>query len=138
MLDRHYVECGNNPLLQFHLANDGSKDKWRFEYQCGSNEVESITSYYTAWNSDGGGKAIYLDRHQLTCSPIETHLAYVMTFFHLESSNGQIRFQFKCGYMKTANQLSNGMSIANTGSYLFSTNGQYRAEIIPYANTEWK
>jgi len=76
-LDRHNVDCGNNPIQRFHLTRDG-RGNYRYDYTCGvayvkgganvTNDIIEKTSYKSTPSNDrGGGNNIYLDRHRVEC-----------------------------------------------------------------------
>jgi hypothetical protein len=62
--------------------------------------------HYTEWNDEGGGKAIYLDRHDVRCDAGEA-----LARFHLQrSGGGNYRYEYRCVPAK-----STGAVTSNTG-----------------------
>lgn len=92
-LDRHNVDCGiDSALTQFQLTRDG-QGKYRYNYKCTSSKKPlKCRDVTTPGNEDGGGNAVYLDRHDLACGDDE-----VMNRFRLvRPTDNTIQYQFKC------------------------------------------
>ena len=91
-LDRHNVDCGaNNVLSQFQLGR--SENQYRYNYKCApSKKPITCREVTTPANEDGGGNAVYLDRHDLSCEADE-----VMNRFQLtRPSENTIQYKFNC------------------------------------------
>ena len=94
--DRHDVDCGaNNVISRVHLQRYGNGN-FHFDYTClPSNVGLNCQTLSTPWNDEGGGNAVYLDRHDLVCPP-ETALS---RFKLNRSGGGTYRYDYTCcGY----------------------------------------
>jgi hypothetical protein len=92
-LDRHNVDCGaDNILSQFQLGRSG-QNQYRYNYKCTpSKKPITCREVTTPANEDGGGNAVYLDRHDLSCEADE-----VMNRFQLtRPSENTIQYKFNC------------------------------------------
>ena len=95
-LDRHDIKCNANGALSRlhlqtapHLANT-----LRYDYTCmSSGSLGNTLSKTTPFNDDGGGNAVYLDRHDVDCGNNA-----VITDLKLQrnSSGNQYQYQYKC------------------------------------------
>jgi len=92
-LDRHNIDCGDNSVMsQLKLNRDGA-GKFKYDYTClSSNAPLTCRDVTTPANDWGGGKSIFLDRHDLKCNDNEA-----MSQFHLtRPSDNTIQYNFKC------------------------------------------
>jgi hypothetical protein len=64
-LDRHNVNCGNNPISGFHLGRDGNRINIQYNCAQTNNVPTSTYGYNTGWQGYGG--VIFLDRQSLFC-----------------------------------------------------------------------
>ena len=95
-LDRHVLQC-NKPggvLSMFHLQRYA--ERIRYQYQCCKIARPNACHpehRVSAFSNDGGGQAIYLDRHPVSCGS-----AGFITDFRLERnlSQGHIRYSYNC------------------------------------------
>lgn len=95
-LDRHGVDCYNKPLQYVHLTRP-SGNQISYHYKCGANDLSNISDHYTPSNDDGGGNAVFLDRHNMSCPA-----GKVMSFFRLfRPSDNTISYHYKCGIPHT-------------------------------------
>ena len=95
-LDRHFMQCSQpgGVLSMFHLQHNSGLI--RYQYQCckfaraNTCNPQRRTSIYS---DDGGGRAIYLDRHAADCGATG-----FITDFRVESnpSQGHIRYNYNC------------------------------------------
>ena len=94
-LDRQNVQCPNNDYMSsFNLnRNSATGNRVRYIYKCCHLHDTSKTVYngVTPWNSDGGGNALYLDRHRIKCNR-----GYGLTQFRLVRLPPLYRYEFKC------------------------------------------
>jgi hypothetical protein len=95
-LDRHNVNCGSNPINNFKLNRSG-KNTFRYDYTCGNTSLVNIVNKNSAWNDEGGGNAIYLDRHNVNCD----ENSYLTRFQLKRDGKGKYRYEYSCGYNKT-------------------------------------
>lgn len=90
-LDRHSVDCETEGLQGFRLV----RPRWNrlaYYYQCSKNaDYKHRFGKATGWNAEGGGRSVYLDRHDVNCG------AHALTHFHLRRrGNGQYRYNYTC------------------------------------------
>lgn len=94
-LDRHNVECFNkNFIRSFRLNRNRRGKKIRYRYGCCNVPNIHKATYIdsTPWNSDGGGKTIFLDRHHVKCNR-----GYGLSKFRLKRSKDHTyRYEFSC------------------------------------------
>ena len=92
-LDRHQLDCGEDgAIAQFQLA-DNDSSKFQYNYKC-IKIGEPMTSRMvtTPANDYGGGSALFLDRHNVSCADDE-----VMNYFTLyRPSDTQIAYRYRC------------------------------------------
>ena len=90
-LDRHNVDCGDNPIAKFKLVRP-TEHTIRYDYTCNSKKVTgSCTDLNTGWNEESD-KNIFLDRHDVKCDDNQ-----VITQFKLNrDGNGKFRYDYKC------------------------------------------
>ena len=95
-LDRHRVRCNGHGRIvhMFHLQRFGE----RIRYQYGCCNIAGAHAcvpkqQYSAYSDDGGGQAIYLDRHAVNCGTTG-----FIADFRLERnpSQGHIRYKYSC------------------------------------------
>lgn len=102
-LDRHNLDCGSGTSGLKRIKLDAlSSNKIEFEYTCcsvASSLLGSSRSRNTDWNSDGSGKATYLDRHNVKCGSKE-----FLTQVRLRTSGSKMRYDFKCQAVRTSLQ----------------------------------
>ena len=92
-LDRHNIDCGSDSVLtQFRLIRP-SESQIRYDYTCKkSNKSLTCRDVNTPANDWGGGNAIYLDRHDVSCNENE-----VLSQVHLtRPTGGEISYKYKC------------------------------------------
>jgi hypothetical protein len=92
-LDRHQLDCGEDgAITQFQLANNDTS-KYQYNYKCikmGTPMTSRMVT--TPANDDGGGSALFLDRHDVVCADDE-----VMNYFTLyRPSDNQIAYKYRC------------------------------------------
>ena len=95
-LDRHVLQCNQRGgvLSMFHLQRHG--DRVRYQYQCCKIALRNTCRpehRVSVFSDDGGGQAIYLDRHEVNCGSTG-----FITDFRLERdpSQGHIRYNYNC------------------------------------------
>ena len=85
---------------KFHCSNRRKclPGHWKCDYDndCGDNQDERgcnerCYTRYTWYNKHGGGRVVFLDRHQPYCYHREA-----MKMFHLQSSGHNVRYQYTC------------------------------------------
>jgi hypothetical protein len=94
-LDQHAVNCKSNGIGAVRLLRP-SPTQIAFNYQCqfGSGDEDTGTDQNTPANDDGGGNAIYLDRHAIDCA------GKALRYFRLNRpSANSIAYQYRCGKM---------------------------------------
>ena len=91
-LDRQNVDCGTNAvLIKFHLARGSGKV--RYDFSCAPSKVPlQCRDAETAFNDEGGGNAVYLDRHDVRCNANEA----IGQFRLLRSGRGTYHYTYKC------------------------------------------
>lgn len=93
-LDRHDITCGNNAInnLKYGRNSDGSMN---YTYQCTKDGDlgTAIIDKETALNDNGGGNAVYLDRHKIECDN-----KYLLSGLKLnrKDDTNQIQYKYKC------------------------------------------
>ncbi len=92
-LDRHNVDCGKSPILEFKGSRCMSTDKYRYKYRCGNHKSESCRDISTNFNDEGGGKVVYLDRHDVKCKEGEE---YISKFKLSRNGEGKYRYDYTC------------------------------------------
>ena len=92
-LDRHHVDCGKSPILEFKGNRCMSTDKYRYKYRCGNHKSESCRDVSTNFNDEGGGKVVYLDRHDVKCKEGEE---YISKFKLSRDGQGKYRYDYTC------------------------------------------
>jgi len=93
-LDRHQVDCGeDSAITQFKLNRAGTTNKYQYDYKCVKiGKPMSSRILTTPANDDGGGNAIFLDRHDAACADDEA-----MNYFTLiRPSESQIAYKYRC------------------------------------------
>ncbi|NQZ11375.1 MAG: ricin-type beta-trefoil lectin domain protein, partial [Algicola sp.] len=91
-LDRHVVDCANNAIQYLRLYRPSST-QISYHYKCGQKALTNVRDYYTPANDVGGGNAIFLDRHNISCPNEE-----VLSYFKLQRpSESTIQYHYKCG-----------------------------------------
>ena len=90
-LDRHNVNCGNNPIARFRLVRPAG-NKIRYDYSCSkANSTGKCTNKNTGWNQESW-QNIYLDRHNVKCGTNEA-----LTRFQLRrTGKGKFRYDYRC------------------------------------------
>lgn len=71
-LDRHYVACGPSEVISSfrlvrRLESEVPAGEFRYDYSCIDIGSENRTIHETEFNDDGGGRSIYLERHNISC-----------------------------------------------------------------------
>jgi hypothetical protein len=112
-LDRHNVDCGNNPIQRFRLKRDynpilrKNTGNYRYDYTCGvayvnggANVTADITENpqykSTPSNDRGGGNNIYLDRHRVECDG-----GYISQFLLSHMGNPyNYQYNYRCNKTK--------------------------------------
>ncbi|MCJ8271254.1 MAG: hypothetical protein MJK04_17875, partial [Psychrosphaera sp.] len=92
-LDRHAVDCNGRAIGNFQLIRS-SGDQVAYRYSCGTQMLQNDWSMkYTDYNDDGGGNAVYLDRHNVDCGANG-----ILSYFKLErdSQGSNYRYAYKC------------------------------------------
>ena len=94
-MDRQNVQCSNDNLITFfHLNRNSAHNKVRYTYKCCNIPGRQKKSYdaSTPWNDEGGGHAVYLDRHHVHCNS-----GYGLTKFHLvRNGHGRYQYRIRC------------------------------------------
>ena len=98
-LDRHHVNCGDDALNQFQLTRP-SKNTINYRVHC----LEGVNSGSTDWkrtkaNEDGGGNAVYLDRHHINCG-----MKPISKFWLRRPTDNQINYDYKCSNLSHTNE----------------------------------
>ena len=92
-LDRHDVKCDANEAIRSFRLHRNGKGNYRYRYlccklpdlTCSRNENKN-----TKLNDDGGGKSIYLDRHDVSCG------SSFITNFKLYRGRSTIAYKYGC------------------------------------------
>ena len=92
-LDRHHVDCGKSPIIEFKGNRCMSTDKYRYKYRCGNHKSESCRDVSTNFNDEGGGQVVYLDRHDVKCKEGEE---YISKFKLSRNGQGKYRYDYTC------------------------------------------
>ena len=92
-LDRHHVDCGKSPIIEFRGNRCLSTDKYRYKYRCGNHKSESCRDVSTNFNDEGGGQVVYLDRHDVKCKEGEE---YISKFKLSRNGQGKYRYDYTC------------------------------------------
>jgi hypothetical protein len=97
-LDRHNLDCGNNPIRQFKLNSRGGQGgSVEFQYSCANtqNSPTAKYGYNTGWQEYGG--VVYMDRQNANCPD-----RMFMTQFKGSTGNwwwgSRLTFDFQCAY----------------------------------------
>jgi hypothetical protein len=92
-LDRQPITCDKNSLLsRMQLVNSPDKT-WKYNYNCIMSEKElSCRDVSTPWNEEGGGNALYLDRHDVKCEDDESLSSIAL----VRKGDGNYRYNYKC------------------------------------------
>lgn len=91
-LDRHTINCEGKGLQFVHLQRP-TASTIQYHYQCSDKALINVTDYFTPTNEDGGGNAVYLDRHPVSCPDKE-----VLSYLKLERpTSNTMRYHYKCG-----------------------------------------
>ena len=114
-LDRHYLDCGHQGMVKFHLDLNGNT--MRYEYFCCNLPAGKHGPYRQAPNcfnftSDGNGDANFLDRQAVDCGA-----NVIMTAHHLEKNNNDghnaihysfsyLQFSLRCQNATTQQRLT--------------------------------
>jgi hypothetical protein len=90
-LDRHNVDCGQNPISSFKLTRPSDKTI-QYQYTCNSKKAKGdCRQANTGWNEESN-QSIYLDRHNVKCGNNE-----VITQFNLvRNGKKKFRYDYKC------------------------------------------
>jgi hypothetical protein len=92
-LDRHNVDCGKSPILEFKGNRCMSTDKYRYKYRCGNHKSENCRDVSTNFNEEGSGNVVYLDRHDVKCKEGEE---YISKFKLSRNGEGKYRYDYTC------------------------------------------
>lgn len=92
-LDRHDMNCGNAPINQFRLQRNSDLNQYQFNYKCSSAmQLDRPIGNATPWNDEGGGNAVFLDRHNVDCGANN-----VLTRTHLRrKGDGNYQYEYSC------------------------------------------
>lgn len=100
-IDRHRMNCGGSGyvLSMFHLDRSGGS--MRYQYKCCKFRDTSYCSNVnkqTSFSSDGGGDAVYLDRHSANCGTQS-----LINDIRVERNSGhnKVRYNFYCCNLKS-------------------------------------
>jgi len=98
-LDRQHVNCGDDALNRFQLTRP-SKNTINYRVHC----LEGVNSGSTDWkktkaNEDGGGNAVYLDRHRINCG-----MKPISKFWLRRPTDNQINYDYKCSNLSHTNE----------------------------------
>lgn len=91
-LDRHAVDCAGKALQYVHLYRP-SGNQIAYHYRCGERALANVRDYHTPGSDDGGGNAVFLDRHELRC-PAGEMLTYMRLYRPTPST---IAYHYRCG-----------------------------------------
>lgn len=92
-LDRHNIDCGVDGVLSQFKLNRSGQNQYRYDYSClASKKPLQCRDVTTPGNDDGGGNAVYLDRHDISCNDDET----VNQFRLVRPTNNTIQYKYKC------------------------------------------
>jgi len=93
-LDRHNVQCpAGSVMSEFRLQRCSGLTTYRYDYSFAVVNVHITKQYSTACSSDGGGNAIYLDRHNVQCPA-----GSAISSFRLQRCSGltTYRYDYSC------------------------------------------
>lgn len=92
-LDRHDVDCGQNPIAKFNLTRP-EDDKLSYNYTCNSKAAAGqCRDVTTEWKDENGvWKVIHLEQHDVVCQDDE-----VITRFKMQRNvEEKSRYEYKC------------------------------------------
>lgn len=93
-LDRQNVDCKEQYLNSFQLQRDGRGKKVQYKYTCCEMpEEKTCISKATTMNNDGGGNAIYLDRHIVQCGDDQSLSQFKLV---RGGNNKKYQYQYTC------------------------------------------
>lgn len=91
-LDRQNVDCNKQYLNTFRLQRNTGGKKVQYAFTCCEMpEEKTCVEKETNLNDDGGGNAIYLDRHEVKCDD-----DFSLSRFKLERSGGKYQYRYTC------------------------------------------
>jgi len=121
-LDRHEVLCPKGTAMTyFHLERNSGYNKLRYKYRCCSvKDTCESQSTPTAFNSDGGGNTVYLDRHQPNCGD-----KGLISYMHFDRSKDlkKVRYEITCCGVKS-------QTTCYTANTAFTTDGGGKVEYL--------
>lgn len=91
-LDRQSPNCGLFAMRSFHLVRNNGNDHVRYDISCCHlpKKLNCQTSTrHTAYNNEGSGNMVYLDRHRVSC-PYNGFLKH----FHLNRNHNLDRYRY--------------------------------------------
>lgn len=92
-LDRHHINCGMKPISEFWLRRP-TDNQINYAYKCSNlSHTNECRVLYTPFDDDGGGNAIYLDRHNVQCGEGEAMTEFVL---QRNSEGNKIRYGYRC------------------------------------------
>lgn len=92
-LDRQPIACEKDSVLSRLRLRTLGDGKWTYDYKCKkSNSPLTCTDKSTPLNEEGGGNALYLDRHNIQCDDNESLSALAL----VRNGQGQWQYKYKC------------------------------------------
>lgn len=92
-LDRHSLDCGQKGIISDFKLNRSGNNTYRYDYKCiispSNLKCRDVTTSVT---EDGGGNAMYLDRHNIKCENGEA----INNFKLVRPNEKTIQYTYKC------------------------------------------
>lgn len=119
-LDRHDVSCAPGEIInQFKLVrrfnNTIPTGDFRYEYRCTDIGSQNHTLHETEFNDEGGGRNIYLERHNVSC-PDGTAL----NSFRLVRDETQTQYKYVYTCAQIPPNYSKALGLANLNNTCFA------------------
>lgn len=90
-LDRQNIDCDGQYINNFKLQRNNGGNKVKFTYTCCEMpEEKACVQERTPMNDDGGGNAIFLDRHEVKCKD-----NFALSQFKLSRGGGGKKYQYQ-------------------------------------------
>lgn len=93
-LDRQNIDCNKQFLSSFRMQRNGGGNRLRYSFTCcemPAKERTTCDNFNTPMNDDGGGNAIFLDRHEVTCGDNSA-----LSHFKLVRGGNKYQYQYTC------------------------------------------
>lgn len=109
-LDRHDAVCDSNSVLNEIYLSRPSDNQIQLNYACNTaSDIGYAIANTTPMNDEGGGNAVYFDRHDITCPD-----GQAIGRIHLNrNGQGQFQFQYDCRQVPNLGNCVNKTTPAN-------------------------